>query len=159
MTEKRNKKGQFKKGSLHLPSTKEAIKNSQKGNQSAKKLTTESIKKEAYQQYCEWIRAGNPKRGWVFRHPEITLTVKTMDRYIRENPSDFPPINIEAAKADGYMVWIYDGKKMMTGVIGKCQPAIYQMMMRNIWGWDKEDVESKETTEPLVEKIAKMWRK
>lgn len=159
MTEKRNKKGQYKKGSIQSPLVKEAIKKAQKGNQSAKKLTTDEIKKDAYQQYCDWLRGGNPKRGWVFKHPEMTMISKTMDKYIRENPSDFPAINIESAKAEGYMVWLNDGKKMMTGVIEKCQPAIYQMMMRNIWGWDKEDVESKETHEPLVEKIANMWRK
>ena len=27
---------------------------------------------------------------------------------------------------------------MMKGQVEKCQPAIYQMMMRNKFGWDKE---------------------
>jgi hypothetical protein len=159
MTEKRNKKGQFTKDSKPSPKAKAANKKALIGNQLAKKLTTAELKKEAYEQYCDWLRKGNPKRGWVFKHPEMTLTFKTMDKYIRENPNDFPAITLEAAKAEGYMVWLNDGKKMMTGVIEKCQPAIYQMMMRNIWGWDKENHDDKETTEPLITTLSKMWRK
>lgn len=110
----------------------------QPGNQHAVKLKEPDTKAEAYRQYCEWIGKGNCKEAWVFEHPEMTLTHKTMEKYIKENPHDFPAIKKERAESKSYEHWIGLGKDMMTGQIPKCQPAIYQMFMRNKFGWDKE---------------------
>ena len=109
-----------------------------KGNQLAKKLTTPELKADAYRQYCEHIATGLPKECWTFKHDEMKLTSKTMEKYIRESPHDFPPIHKEFAEHLSYMVWIRRGISMMMGEIKGCQPAIFQMFMRNKFSWDKE---------------------
>jgi hypothetical protein len=119
------------------------------GNQNAKKLTTPELCIQAYDQYCAWIASGKSKESWTFKHPDISLTHKTMEKYIRENPGDFPAYKKEEAEADSRRVWEEDGVAMMKGKVRGCQPAIYQMFMRNKFGWDKEKQQS-ETNEPLA---------
>ena len=129
-----------------------------KGNQSAKKLKTPALKKQAYEQYCAWIALGNSKESWTFKHKEMSLTSKTMEKYIRESESDFPSIHKEMAQAASLKIWEDRGLTMMLGRLEKCQPAIFQMFMRNKFGWDKENYGNKDTTEPLIRRIAKKWR-
>lgn len=129
-----------------------------KGNRSATKLKTPELKKDAYEQYCAWISTGNSKESWTFKHPKLSLTSKTMEKYIRENEVDFPPIHKEQAEAESLRIWEARGLSMMLGQIEKCQPAIFQMFMRNKFGWDKENYGTKDTNEPLIKRIAKKWR-
>lgn len=110
-----------------------------KGNSHATKLKTPELKQEAYKQYCDYIAKGGTKEAWVFDHPTITLTSKTMEKYIAENPLDFPAIHKERAEAKSYEHWLELGERMMMGRVEKCQPAIYQMFMRNKFKWDKEN--------------------
>ncbi len=114
-----------------------------KGNKNAKKLTTPELRQEAYRQYCEWIAKGECKEAWCFEHPELTLTSKTMEKYIKENPIEFPSLHKELAEAKSLAHWTSLGKDMMTSQ-QRCQPALYQMFMRNKFGWDKESAEEKE---------------
>ncbi len=129
-----------------------------KGNQSAKKLKTPELKKDAYQQYCTWIALGNSKESWTFKHKDMSLTSKTMEKYIRQSEIDFPPIHKLMAEAESLKIWEERGLSMMLGKLEKCQPAIFQMFMRNKFGWDKENYGAKETNEPLIKRIAKKWR-
>lgn len=108
------------------------------GNTYATKLKDPEVRQEAYRQYCEWIGGGHSKEAFVFDHPELSVTSKTMDRYLRENPTEFPPIHKEIAEAKSLAIWEKRGLEMMMGDIPKCQPAIFQMFMRNKFSWDKE---------------------
>lgn len=108
------------------------------GSQCAKKLTTPELCQEAYRQYCEWIAAGNTKEAWVFEHPEMSLTSRSMENYIKNEPDNFPAVHKELAECKSLNYWLQLGKTMMIGDMPKCQPAIYQMFMRNKFGWDKE---------------------
>jgi len=111
-----------------------------KGNQNNKKFKkgdTDS-RREAYKQYCAWVASGKSRQSFVFEHPTLTCTYKTMDRYIREEPLNFPVEHMETAEAKSLAFWEALGFKMLVGEIVKCQPAIYQMFMRNKFGWDKE---------------------
>jgi len=130
-----------------------------KGNQSAKKLKTAELKKDAYKQYCEWIATGKSKESWTFQHYKMSLTSKTMEKYIRENEIDFPPIHKEEAEAQSLKVWEERGLAMMLGQIEKCQPAIFQMFMRNKFGWDKNDVLPQSTQQPMLQELLKHWKK
>ena len=116
------------------------------GNQKGLKLKNPDVRKEAYRQYCEWIGKGETKEAWHFEHPELTCTYKTMEKYIKENPLEFPPIQKEIAESKSLEHWLGLGKGMMLGQVEKCQPAIYQMFMRNKFGWDKEDKKETSTT-------------
>lgn len=134
----RNKKGQYVKGKPRDPKQVAALEKANAGNQYAKKLTTPELMQEAYRQYCEHLSKGFSRRGFVFKHPEISLTSKTMDKYIAENPKEFPSQHIEAAEEEGYHQWEKEGLSMMRGEVKNSQPAIFQMFMRNKYGWDRE---------------------
>lgn len=123
------------------------------GNKNGIKLKSPDIRQEAYKKYCEWIASGMPRKAWSFKHPEFTCSYRTMDKYIAENPIEFPPLTIEIAECDSYAHWFKKGIAMMEGTVEKCQPAIYQMIMRNMHNWDKEDHSNKQSNETLVEKF------
>lgn len=110
-----------------------------KGNKFATKLKEPAVRQEAYRQYCNWIANGWSKEAFVFDHPIHSVCHKTMERYIKENPTEFPIIHKEKAEAKSYEHWEKLGKQMMLGEIKGAQPAIYQMFMRNKFGWDKEE--------------------
>lgn len=110
-----------------------------KGNKHRQQLKTPDIRKEAYKQYCEHIASGKPHDSWYFQHPKLTCTYKTIEKYIRENPLEFPPIQKEIAVCQSYGIWFEEGRRMAFGHFEKCQPAVYQMIMRNKFGWDKDE--------------------
>ena len=106
------------------------------GNQSAKKSTTLELKQEAYRQYCAHIAAGKSGRSWVFKHPELTLTARTMEHYMK-NEHDFPPEHLEVAKSEGFAVWEDIVSNSASGKNTKANTASLQMVMRNKYNWDK----------------------
>jgi len=130
-----------------------------KGNKRGVKLKRPDIRQEAYIQYCDWIAQGMPKKAWSFEHSEFTCCYRTMDKYIVDNPSEFPPITKEIAHCKGYRHWINEGKKMMIGEYKTCQPALYQMFMRNMFDWDKEKKSPESEAQPLVKVLIEEWKK
>jgi hypothetical protein len=113
-----------------------------KGNKYNQKLTTPELKKMAYDSFCAHLAKGKPKQSWYFEHPDLTICWKTMDNYIKSEPDVFPAVKKSVSMARGLDVWIDKGVDMMTAET-KCQPAIYQIIMRNIHGWDRESPEEK----------------
>lgn len=148
-----SKDTQFKKGNQLAKGNQYA-----KGKKYAQKLKTPELKKDAYKQYCHWISQGKSKKAWTFKHPTLTLTWETMEKYIKNDPKNFDPLHKEVAESQSLEVWEERGLTMMLGQIEKCQPAIFQMFMRNKFGWDKEEHRIKESTEPLIKKLAQKWR-
>jgi hypothetical protein len=108
------------------------------GNQNATKLKTPELKEEAYRQYCDYIAKGLSKEGWYFDHPEFSLTWETMEKYIKEDPIVFEPIKKKIAECRSFRVWEGTGIAMMKGE-AKSETALFQLFMRNKFGWDKED--------------------
>ncbi len=101
------------------------------GNQFARKLTSPELKAEAYRQYCTHIAGGASKDSFVFDHPEIQLTSRTMEKYICEEPEDFPSIHKEIAEAKSLAHWEKIGKGLLVGEIKGGQPAIFQMFIKH----------------------------
>jgi hypothetical protein len=91
------------------------------------------LKTEAYRQFCEHIAQGKPKREWRFLHPKLSLTYKTMKKYLK-NEKDFPPMLMEVAESRGFAVW---EQVVIDAVLGKNKKsaASLQMTMRNKFGW------------------------
>jgi hypothetical protein len=122
------------------------------GNQKAKKLTTRELKQKAYKSYCDWIAQGKSQKSWCYESPELTLSYKCIETYMKNEPEEFPPIHKERAIAKGLSIWEDKGEEMMTSQ-ARCQPAIYQMFMRNKFGWDKETPEEKVDREKRESRI------
>lgn len=109
-----------------------------KGNKAAVKLKDDEVKLEAYRDYCAHLAAGKSKEGWYFKDKKRLLcTFKTMEKYIEEEPAVFPAINKQLAECESFSTWEERGMKMMTGE-AKAETALYQMFMRNKFGWDKK---------------------
>ncbi len=118
----------------------------QKGNKYALKLKDRSIRKKAFDQYCEHLSKGYPSRAFSFEKGDISITGKTMESYVKNNPEEFPEIKIEISHAKSYKLWFERGRKMVEGEYKNCSPITWQTVMRNIFkkdGWDASDSESK----------------
>ncbi|MBE3085594.1 MAG: hypothetical protein IMZ64_05180 [Bacteroidetes bacterium] len=118
------------------------VKGAPKGNNFAKKLKTPDLKKEAYGSYCKWIESGKSHKSWCFEKGELLLTWQTMETYIKNEPKDFNQKHKEAAISKSLEKWEKRGEALIESE-KRCQPAIYQMFMRNKFGWDKETPEEK----------------
>lgn len=68
------------------------------GDKTNVKLTTPELKELAYNSYCEHISQGYPKKAWCFKHPHVSLTWETMEKYIKEEPDVFDSIHKEIAE-------------------------------------------------------------
>lgn len=130
-----------------------------KGNKYAKKsLKMPEECQKAYKEYCMWIAEGKSHESWNYCSDKMTLTYKTMEKYIRENPTEFPPINKEIANTKSLALWEKMGIDMMIGKIEKCQPAIFQMFMRNKFGWDKDERKSSSENQTLLHTLLDKWK-
>lgn len=108
------------------------------GNQRGVKLKDPDIKQEAYKQYCTHLAKGKSKRSWCFEHPELTCTHKTFEKYLLDE-SEFPPEQQEIAESKGYAIWETIVESSATGENKKANTASLQMVMRNKFGWDKQE--------------------
>lgn len=116
------------------------------GNQKALKLKTPELKEEAYRQYCEHLARGKSKESWYFEHPEVSLTWETMEKYIK-NEVEFDPIKKKIAEAKGFGMWEEVLEQSAKGKNPKANTATLQMLMRNKYGWDKNERRDNEATE------------
>lgn len=128
------------------------------GNKHGVKLKDSDVRQEAFRQYCEHLASGYPKEAFFFDHPIHSVCWKTMERYISENPSEFPSILMERAKAARYKHWLGEGLTLMKGGYKGGSPVVWQTCMRNIFkdiGWDREQIaqDNKSHVERLVESI------
>lgn len=141
----------FKPG--HIPVNKFPL-----GNKEGLKLKDADIRQEAYRQYCEHVASGFSQESFHFDHPELSVTYKTMNKYIQENPTEFPPIHMERAKSQSRRLWegvVHDSAK---GKNKDANTASLQMLMRNKFGWDR-DTHVTHSIEPEARKIFEEWRK
>jgi len=125
------------------------------GNNHGLKLKDPDVRQEAFRQYCEHIASGMPKEAFFFEHPKHSVTWETMDKYIAENPSEFPPVLMQKARAARYQYWMNEGKTLMKGGYKGGSPVVWQTCMRNIFkdvGWDREQITQDNRTH--VERLA-----
>lgn len=140
----REKNGKYQKGREVPKEEKEKIGTGLLRNQNALKLKTDEARQMAYQAYCEWIASGRGRQGFVFEYKKDDseefdyITWQTMENYLKDKRFNLDPVHKEVAENLAYQTWENIGCNMMNGLVEKCQPAIYQMMMRNKFGWDKE---------------------
>lgn len=114
------------------------------GNKNGIKIKSPTIRQEAYESYCSWISNGKIKKTWYFEHPEASLTWETMEKYIRENESEFDPIKKKIAEAKGLRYWEGKVEDAALGANKDASIPGLQMVMRNKFGWDK--IESADVT-------------
>ena len=107
------------------------------GNKNGLKLKSPDLRQEAYESYCSHIARGKVKKSWYYEHPDASLTWETMEKYIRENESEFDPIKKKIAEAKGLMYWEGKVEEAAIGTNKDASIPGLQMVMRNKFGWDK----------------------
>lgn len=142
--EGRQKDGKYQKGRAMPPEEKEKIAQALQGNTNRLKIKSEALQQAAYTAYCAWLSMGRDKRGFVFDYEDEAgkqgcVTQQTIENYIKSQRFDLDSSQMDRAESLSYQVWEAAGIQMMKGEIEKCQPAIYQMMMRNKFGWDRDN--------------------
>lgn len=130
----------------------------QYGNQINTKLDTLELKLEAYKQYCEHLRKGKSKKSWRMHHPDVCVTWQTLEEYIKNEPNVFNPIQMQQAQIDGYAHWEEVVEHSAKGINEKANTASLQMVMRNKFGWDKDDKKENSASQPLVVELIKKIR-
>ena len=108
-----------------------------KGNKNGLKLKDSEVRQLAYTQYCEHLAKGKSKRSWYFKHPQLSCTWETIEKYLLDE-IEFDPIHKKIAEAQGFGYW---EEVVEDSAIGKNQAAntaSLQMVMRNKFAWDKE---------------------
>lgn len=135
------------KGNLHC-----------KGKKNARKLKTENQMNKVYKSYCDHLACGKVKKSWFYEDGELTLTWETMENYIAKEPRNFDPLKKDAAVAKGMSFWENVVDASAIGENKNANTATLQMLMRNKYGWDKDDPSEKETSAPMIKTLAKKWR-
>lgn len=115
------------------------------GNQYAKKLINDDLKRDAYKQYCAHIAKGFPRKAWRFHHPDVSITWNTIEKYIREEPEVFDPIKKEEAAADSLQYWFSFLADSAKGDNQKANVASLQIILRNMHAWDAKDPQQQNT--------------
>lgn len=111
----------------------------QPDNQNRVALKDPDIRQIAYQSFCDHIAKGKSKDSWYFEHEELTCTYRTFSKYLQDEV-EFPPIKKDIAWTKGFQHWEAITEASATGADKKkSNTASLQMVMRNKYGWDKEE--------------------
>lgn len=126
------------------------------GNQHALKLKTPELRQAAYKQYCDHLSLGKSKESWYFEHPELSITAKGLERYLKDT-DEFPPIKKEIAEAKGFAKWEQVLEDSATGKDhGKTNTTSLLTILRNKYGFDRDKDphhEKKQETEQAMGKL------
>jgi len=108
----------------------------QSGNKNAAMLEEKDIRQIAYKDYCNHIAAGKSKRSWFFEHKDLTCTFQTMEKHMQDR-FEFDPKHMEVAEAQSFGFWENVVSESAIGINKDANTASLQMIMRNKFGWDK----------------------
>ena len=99
------------------------------------------LKLRAWPLYIEHLRNGYSSQSFVYREGgnsyTETCSYKTLENLANENHKDFPKSQVEDAYADAKFKYEKLGEQLLTGKIPNGNAAVFQIIMRNKFGWDK----------------------
>ena len=75
---------------------------------------------------------------------------ETMESYIKNNPKEFSPIKVKLAKIKGFQLWEGVAESSANGTNKDASTPSLQMVMRNKYGWDKDESKSNQSTHYTV---------
>lgn len=153
MTEKRNKNGQYEKGTVPSEASRQRSSEVNTGNTYAKKLISDELKRQVFDSYLSHLAKGKSKKSWWFDNGQVTITWQCMETYIKNEPGIFDSLQIDRAKSNGYQIWEQVVEDSAKGLNRDANTASLQMLMRNKFNWDKEDNVNRDTKGTLVEKF------
>lgn len=108
------------------------------GNKHGVKLKSPDIRQIAYKSFCDHLAKGKAADSWYFEHEELTCTYRTFMKYLKDE-AEFPPIKKDVAWNKGYQHWEGIVQASADGTNKKANTATLQMVMRNKFGWDRDN--------------------
>lgn len=118
---------------------------SQIGNTNSIKLKDYAVRQEAYEAYCENIALGYSVDCFYFEKDGLSVSYKTMLKYIRNNPTEFPEEKLLKAKAKAKAFYEALLIGIATGRIEGNMRAV-ELIMRFKFGWkDKDNAKNQDT--------------
>jgi hypothetical protein len=110
------------------------------GNKYGLALKDPKIRQKAYKLFCDHLAKGKSIKSWCYEDDEgNSCTWGTMLSYIKDSPHEFDPIKKELAEIKGYNRWEEVAEASAEGKNKRANTASLQMVMRNKFGWDKEE--------------------
>lgn len=104
-------------------------------------LPTEELRKKVYQLYFDWIEQGCSPDTFTYKDKEYRCCGRTIVRYFERFPDELSLEHKEYAEAKGYAVWEKIVMESAQGINDRANTASLQMVMRNKYGWDKNEKE------------------
>lgn len=100
-------------------------------NNFAKKYKSSIQRRKLCMAYCNHIASGYSKESFA------DCNTKTIERYIKEYPNDFPTNEIEKAKRFGRLFWEKTGIEGMLGKIKGFNAKVWSFNFKNRYGWQE----------------------
>lgn len=120
------------------PQHKENLSLAKMGNSNSVKLKDYALRQEAYEDYCENIALGYSVDCFYFQKDGLSVSYKTMQKYIRDNPIEFPPEKLSSAKAKAKAFFEALLIGIATGRIEGNMRAV-ELIMKFKFGWKDND--------------------
>ncbi len=120
-------------------STRKKTSGAQPENNNRLFLKEEALRKKAYQAYCSWIAKGKLKTSFNFEIQGNKIYWRTIESYIKNYPLEMDTIHKEFAECKGLEKWETICEQSAEGLNTKANTASLQMVMRNKFGWDKQE--------------------
>lgn len=112
-----------------------------KGNNFGLALKDPEMRQRAYQSFCDHLAKGKAIKSWFFIEGNCACSWLTMQEYMK-NTEEFNPLQMQIAQAHGYQYWEGVVQASAEGKNKDANTASLQMLMRNKFGWDKEQKNS-----------------
>jgi hypothetical protein len=109
------------------------------GNQNGVALKNPKVRQKAYKLFCEHLAQGKSVKSWYYEDGDDLCCWETMVSYIQKYPLEFHPIHKKISETKGYQYWEDVVANSAIGVNPNANTASLQMIMRNKYGWDKQD--------------------
>ncbi len=108
-----------------------------KGNNYGLAIKDPETRQKAYQSFCDHLAKGKAIKSWWYEDGDVACTWATMLSYIKDE-AEFNPIKRLVAESQGYNKWENIAEQSADGNNKNANTASLQMVMRNKFGWDKE---------------------
>jgi hypothetical protein len=108
------------------------------GSKHGEAIKDPEMRKKAYASYCAHLAKGKDKRSWWFEQGGVQCTYRTIESYVQQYPTMLDAKQIELSMCKGYQEWEAIAEDSAKGKNKKANTASLQMVMRNKFGWDKQ---------------------
>lgn len=109
------------------------------GNQYRLELDTPEIRQIVYMDFCAHLAKGKAIKSWYYDKDGYLISWQAFLGYLDRFKSELNPIHKINAESKGYQEWETITEDSAKGKNKRANTASLQMVMRNKFGWDKQE--------------------